>query len=633
MNRSIELLKKLENSNYVISEDLALTFNVSTRTIRNDFKELEKQALQNGFEIESRPRYGYRLIIHNQEKYNKFINENANTEFPISLQNRSAFIVNELITENKYITVEHLANKYYISKTTMLTILKQCDNICKEFNLKIDRKNSKGVNVVGTEYDKRRCISHLLAHYDINKYYYPNTNIPEIRKISKKIYEIIQKYNINLSEIGFHIFLSFVFIDVERIKKGYNLEYEFNFSEDIEEMNVINEMSLYIEKYFNLNLNVSERKLLAYKLAGLRSSSDFDLGNANLYINEDIHKLAIDMIELAYVESGFDFRNDFDLQLNLMRHLVPMLIRLRCGIDSLNELKDMIKNQYSFGYSVAKKSSKIIENKYKVHVSDDEISYLALIFSLSLEKEKRYSHQNEKKNIALVCGSSTGSAHLLMYKYQNEFKDDLNQIEIYSVNDIDKIDCRKIDYIFTTVPISKHLPVPIVQVGYFLDKKDKDKIKNIFQQKKENILSSYYKEDQFIPHLKAINKNEVLQQMFDFAKDKYGLTKKYFESVITRELLAKTAFGNLVAMPHAVETLCDECFVYVAVLDKPIMWDDQKVQVVFLVNVGKKRGQELVKFYELTTRFMMDLKLIEQLIENPNFDYFINILHHLNELS
>ena len=330
---------------------------------------------------------------------------------------------------------------------------------------------------------------------------------------------------------------------------------------------------------------------------------------------------------------SIDLSNDFDLQVNLAQHLVPMIIRVKYAIITKNPLKDMIKQKYAFGYQMSVKAAPVIEEVLHKKISEDELAYLALIFSLSLEKEKRYESNYKKKNIALICGSSNGSAHLLMYKYKNEFSDDLNRIEVFALKDLKNIDFQRFDYIFSTVPIIADTHVPIIQVGYFLDSEDKARIRAVFNTPKNDIMSEFYAPDQFITHIRSKERFSVIEEMIDHAKEKYGLDKAYYDSVVTRELLAKTAFGNLVAMPHSVETIVQETFVYVGILDRPIAWGNEEVQVVFLTNIGKIRGKSLVKFYDLTMRFMMDAELVKMLIHHRDFHFFIDMLASLDNVE
>ena len=65
----------------------------------------------------------------------------------------------------------------------------------------------------------------------------------------------------------------------------------------------------------------------------------------------------------------------------------------------------------------------------------------------------------------------------------------------------------------------------------------------------------------------------MIQKMCSLAMEKRHLSEEFYESVVERERLAKTAFGNLVAMPHPYKAQPGDPFVCVAVLEHPILWE------------------------------------------------------------
>lgn len=58
-------------------------------------------------------------------------------------------------------------------------------------------------------------------------------------------------------------------------------------------------------------------------------------------------------------------------------------------------------------------------------------------------------------------------------------------------------------------------------------------------------------------------------------------------SIFEREEMSSTSIGDLVAIPHPIYNECGTSFISILILNKPIIWDDLFVQVVFLLNVEK----------------------------------------------
>ncbi len=631
MSRYIDILKILNEDQYITSGFIAKSLGVSDRTVRDDLKGLSSIAKDHGFEIQIKPHYGNKIVIFDQSKYETYIS--LSNKVPQDNVSRLAYIIlNLLDNDHRYISLNKISNKLFLSESRVNALLKNIDSIIAEFSLSIIHKKNTGMMIVGDEMNKRMCTVSLLIRFEVSGYFRDVENRSDIENINNEVQEVFRDHNIYLDEIFYNQFIILLFVNIRRIKHN-RLVHISLIAKDSVEFKVIDDLYDRLSKKYQIAFTEEEKGALAIKLSGMRDSSNFEINKSSLYIKEDVYALSKHIIEALSKDFSIDLVNDFDLQVNLARHLVPMIIRVRYGIFANNPLKETIKEKYTFGYQMAMAAATIIEKVLDKKINDDEVSYLALIFSLSLEKEKRYDNTYQKKNIALVCGSSNGSAHLLMYKFKNEFSDFLDKIEIFSLKDLKNIDFECFDYIFSTVPIITQTTVPIIQVGYFLDNQDKEKIRRIFNTPKNDILSGFYAKDQFITHLKAADKFSAIEEIVSYAQKKYGLGKDYYDSVVTREVLAKTAFGNLVAMPHSIEMICDNTFVYIGILDQAIAWDNEQVQVIFLTNIGKTRGKSLVKFYDLTMRFMMNEKLVKMLIHHRDFDLFIDMLASLDNIE
>lgn len=629
MQRIVNILNILENNDFLSANTLANKLNVSPKTIRNDLKGLSHFSEEYGFEIKSKPRFGYRIEISDEMKFKNFKNKYQSPELDITNENRVAYTTMELLNTRKHKSIIELSEKLFVSKSTMHLILKNVKATLNTYDLSLEKRNNLGLKVIGTEEKIRQCICDLLLKSDLNKYYRIYRDDEKVEKISSTFSKTLKKFGVSLNEVSFSNFLLYLFVSIYRNKLGFFLENNENnlTNKNIVEKQIISELfeDLRVNSY--ILLETKEMNTFIYHLIGIRNSADLDYNLYGNYVNEDVYQLAVDMISLVDTEFNFNLNKNFDLRMNLVRHLIPLTIRLKFYITIKNPLVGIIKEQYSLAYVMAERASNLLSSKYKRSISEDEIAYIALIFLLGIEKEKNLF--KEKKNIILICGSSTGSAHLLKYKFEQTFNDDLNEVKVFTTNELKGLNLSNIDYIFTTVPILESYTVPIVRVGYFLDNDDVNKIKTILTPEKSKLLADYYSEDQFIGNLKASSKKEVLEKIFSIARAKYNLSPKFYDSLLERELLARTTFGNRVAMPHTVETISDHSFVYLAILEKPVKWDNQNVQVIFLMNVGKKRGDELVKFYDLTMQFIMDKALIDQLIKHPKYELFMRILENL----
>ena len=309
----------------------------------------------------------------------------------------------------------------------------------------------------------------------------------------------------------------------------------------------------------------------------------------------------------------------------LCQNLVPLSVRIKYDMNLKNPLLRDVKEKFCLSYTMASNGVTVINEHFHVLLSEDEIAYFAFAFALALERKKS---EIQKKNILLVCSSGRGSAKLLQYKYQSYFKDYINNITACDLGSLYKVDFADYDYIFTTVPITVPVPLPILEVQYFLDDNDIVNVKKVLCSEKTSSVMNYYEKEMFLPHLKLRTKEEVLRCMCHFVMEKKNLPQEFYESVLKRERLAKTAYGNIVAMPHVYKAISQETFVCVGILDEPVDWGGQKVRAVFLVSIANKdhTSVELQRFYQMTAAFLLSQKEIQDLVKKQDYDAFIEAM-------
>ena len=79
-------------------------------------------------------------------------------------------------------------------------------------------------------------------------------------------------------------------------------------------------------------------------------------------------------------------------------------------------------------------------------------------------------------------------------------------------------------------------------------------------------------------------------------------------------------------MNTSSKAITSDTFVCVAVLEKPIIWVKNEVQVVMLVSISPTEHRQLQTFYKMTTGLMQDTKAIDDLIAKPDYINFIRLL-------
>lgn len=288
-----------------------------------------------------------------------------------------------------------------------------------------------------------------------------------------------------------------------------------------------------------------------------------------------------------------------------------------------NPLLCEVQKHYSLAYALAEQAAIPLHRHYGRNVSEDEIGFLAYIFQLTLEQERKGF---EKKNVLVVCSSGGASSRLIAYRFEEEFSKYLDNIEVCDVFHLEQYDFSKIDYIFSTVPIHQKVNVPIIRVEDFLNQSSMRVVQSILEGSSADFLSAYYQPELFFPHVEGRTKEEAIFNLCTQIDRVMSLPQGFYSAVLKREELARTDFCPLVAFPHAYKVLSEKTFVAVGILDEPIRWVENDVQVLLLISIADGEHPELQKFYLSITSFMQDTARVKSLIQCRDYPWFMRLL-------
>ena len=257
---------------------------------------------------------------------------------------------------------------------------------------------------------------------------------------------------------------------------------------------------------------------------------------------------------------------------------------------------------------------------------ENEIAYLTSIFALFIEQEK---DKKKKYNILVICATNMSTSKLLAYQYKKKFKKYIDEVYTCEMYNLDSFDFSKVDYIFTTVEINRVLPKPVLGISAFLEDEEVEKISSILKFKSSNTIADVYSEELFYDNIKGETKEEILFEICKRIPEKYGIPSDFYEGLLRREEITGTDLAKHVALPHPYETTSDISFACISVLDHPIRWTRQDVQVVILMAVAEDEQRDLTNFLQLISEFIANESAVLQLVEEPDFTTFVNLLSQI----
>ncbi|WP_430599272.1 BglG family transcription antiterminator [Enterococcus sp. AZ079] len=637
--RTVSILKKLSQSEYISSEKLSVALGLSSKTVLNEIKEINKKLNVFDASIEMKPKSGCRLVIHNKDLYLKFLTSlqlSPDDGVPSTPDERIRYIIITLLEAKHWIKLEELCEELYISQSSLSKDLKEVRNYFTKYNLKIESKPNYGMRIKGDEFDIRLCLVSIVT--DQNAKFFDQdiitreerNNIIIIKSILDQVFEEV---DFQITDISYHNLVFHILFSLKRVAEQHYAQIsekqlvllkrkkEFYISKRIME-------SVYKEFQFSPKKSEEEIAYIAIHLEAKRTVGIDNL-NHNIVITDEINEMVSLMLNEVKDIYYIDFNDDFDLRMMLALHLIPFNVRMKHDLILRNPLLKDIKTQYTFAFNLAVAASDILRKHFNKSIEEEEIAYFALHFNLALERKKS---NIEKKSILIVCGTGRGTAQLLLFRFKENFGKYLKNIYTSDVLSVKNQDFSKIDYVVTTVPLDVEIPVPILEIKSLMGETDIKKVQRFLTNSGKSFIEKYFSSDLFFKNIEVSTKEEVIRYMVDeIKKVRSDITDEFYDSIIKRENQATTEFGNLLAIPHPYRAMSNDTFVCVCILKKPITWDKKKVQLIYMTSMETNTDRDLMTFYKVTSKLLVNNNYIREIIQTKSFHFMIELLRSIEE--
>lgn len=626
MNQQLiyELLRILEKSDkYLSGEELCKYLNISSRTLRSRIKENKKDFSKNGFSIVSKTRLGYVLIINDYQKYKKYKENLIKYDSLSSKEERQHYLLKQLLITDDYIKIADLQDMLHVSKYTLTQDFKDIKAQIKRYHLDIEVKPYYGMRIIGNEINIRSCLSRCINK---NSVLLLDNNYKEyIDAIYHIVVEVLEEFNYILTDIGLKNLVLHIFLGIKRNQYSY-IDTGLDLSKNKQEYEIAHKIYNRVNITFNINLPKIE---IEYIMIHLLCKQLLD-SNSKVEILPQTQELLEMILEMIKKEFNYDFLQDIDLFTLLLLHLQPMFQRIKYHLTIDNPLLEEIKDNNQLAFEMALACGKVIEENMNEKVSVEECGYLALHFALAIE---RYKESINKKNILVVCASGKGTSQMVLLNIKKRFEERISHIEAVGVYTLNTINLDSYDLIITTIPLDIKTDKVVVQIPYFIKEDDYNRIDSALSSLNldiDKILSECFHENAFFINIHANTRDEVLIQMIDLLQENYNLPDNLYKSIIEREEVYSTEYGNAFALPHPVTPSNDRNLIVVGILDKPVLWQHKKVKYIFMLLFNKNEDEFIEIYNEILITLIKDDRFLNEISnENICYDRFKNIMKNI----
>lgn len=632
--RNYIILKYLkEIGDFVTSESLSALCNVSTKTILKDIQLLNEEMNVSSNYIEVKPSHGIRIVINDIEEYINLSNSYRPFKNDIlSVTEREDWIEKYLIEKNDWVKSERLCEMLYISPSVLSQSLKSVRKSLELYDLDLVQKPHYGMKVEGREFNKRLCLSSIYISYIDQRENFPGYQFNEnelemIKKISDILDEVLIKFKISMSEVAVQNFIIDIFVSLKRIHQGILLQATEEMIIDISRWTdsvVAVELAKMIDKEFDVEMGDQEIVSLSIHLASKRIIRNFDESIHRIIENFDVNKIVDNMLDTINAKWKIDFQQDQELRKSLLLHLIPLEVRSRYNVVLQNPLIDKIKQQNILAYQLASTACKQLVDYHGKHLSDEEIGYVALHIELALFRKQI----KEKKNVLVMCGIGRGTSSTLAYKIKETYWKYVNEIKTVDYIGLKKYDFTGIDLLISSIPIKYHIPIPMIEVNYFLNESDKKRILSFLDNQEDFHMERFIENHWILNDIDVSTKEEAIE---------FIIKNSINDDNIINDIIENDQFSNY-ELENKIAILSNHSHIQntkiiIGILSKPILWNKKKVQLIIIPLIGNKINFNIFELFKELSYLAQNSIYIKRIIKNQTFEEVINVFNEIETIT
>ncbi|MGY3717907.1 BglG family transcription antiterminator [Sutcliffiella cohnii] len=625
----VQLIDIVQKKKYGSLEYFSTVLGVSTRSVRNYIKQINS-TLDGIASIENERGKGYQLLILNEEKFDEVTGKmKEEKEFIDSPERRIACIIDRLLNADKNYTLDELAFELNLGRTTLVNELKKATIPLKTYNLSIYGKPNIGMLLEGEELNLRFFIidnifDFLYGHFPLDE------------DIKDEILRIANEYDLELTTKT--RLMQFIIVMLDRLLKGNPLtevNEKHNNLKGSKDYQIAQQMVEAIESRLPITIPMEETLFITLPIAGRRTPTN-NRTMADISITEDVETLLENIME----QVGFNkdvIKENESFFIDLKYHLTFMLNRLFFGLRLKNPLLTDVKEKYPVAYKMAEIAGQVIETKYELEVSEDELGYIAFYFGVFIAQSE--VRLKRLRKAAVICGTGRGTAKLVSIQLQRLLNEN-TEIDLFSETEVNEELLHEYDIAFSTIKLDVQTETPIIFINEIFDERtvsrEIEKVAyfqtlNLHQGSRNNsfIHRLLNKDKFFLLDSSKGYKANVDFMVEEMVKNGY-LDTDFLHRLKMRAQKGSMVFDNYVALPHTFNYQSEQIELAIGALPTKVSYEGKEVKLVFLLGIPEKQTSNndhlLVKIYDEIIQLANNQQFIEAMATAKSYEQITSLL-------
>lgn len=615
--KQIQLLNCLmHQENAIGADELAKRLGISARTVMRYLSVLAEELETFGVCISQKRGQGYVLEgdraalkpLLTQKEYRQKDGDKRIHE-----------MILEIIDQDE-ITIEKLSEAMFLSPSTLNKMTPDVKEFLGRYNLTLSGKPHYGLSITGGETEIRTLLGDIGLDYCnarlVNTGIY-NISEEELNRVDRLVFDRIQEYGLIVADMDLNNLIARIVIALSRSRKGRHVT-GMSLTAPVTGHNYQMILSIMETLGQELDIEITEEECLYVMVYS--GFIGYDLNVADAEGCREMRRFVDDFLDEISRLTGINYDRDEKVMNVLSLHLKALMQRARAGNYSPNPIIAQIKNRYPLEMNYAILMAQRFEERFGVSINEDEIGYLTVYLGV-------YEPQaGERVKAVILCNYGIGTSQMILEKIQSEIQNILI-CGVYPVRYLDLALDRKPDVILSAVPVENYGgEVPVIVSHDLLSEKAIAGIQEQLWQKIyiEKELMRYFDPDCF-GHIDAADRFQAIEKLGGLLVEKKGIGREVVDAIGKRERISSTEVGNLVAVPHVLTQGTFSSCIAIGILNHPIQWGNERVQMVFLACFNQSRDQ-YARIFRTLYKVVHSDELVRRLIQAENFQEFQTIM-------
>lgn len=394
--RQLQILAYLSSSDrWTLGSTLASMLNVSKRTLQIDIKKINEQ-LSGKTRILSNNRFGY-LLEDRDGLFDRKPQEERQLN-PHGAYGRSKQILMLLLFEKDYISIGHMADKLYISKSTISSCLAQVRRVIgRTPGARLQISSNRGIRILASESVKRimcmKCMDTRVDYASIlNLHQFDQIYVME-ETLSSIVAKQLVRHTFIVTGEAFHDLVKYIAIGMFRTRLGFEEEMPLKV---IDIPDLLSEILNEVGQEISYEFTPAETQYIAARIQELnlvqkpKSPDRSIVGTLDEFLNS------------IREQTGYQLHIDKELQRNFADHILRMKRRIESGRNNIGNNTKELCLRYPLEFHLLKTCLSPILG---VKIPDAELDYLIYYLASAIDTTRK------KLKVLLVTDSSAGSIY------------------------------------------------------------------------------------------------------------------------------------------------------------------------------------------------------------------------------